>query len=174
MRNRIVPVAATALFLMLSCRSDETCEPGQSSATGQPVSVEELGVEFVEAASVGKQEAVQELFMSREEFQSIFTGENLDETYRMLSAGFLDSVGKVVAQIEGAKYVRMDMENCPEPILARKGTGFGSGIAFGEDTLAFDNIGIVVDTGGRKRNISLDAIVKVGGRWRLLSPVELQ
>lgn len=138
----------------------------------QTMTLDELGKQFVKAAAVGDIDAIERMYITRKEFRMTFSGEGLDTLYDSLHEEFHTSLTKTVPRLEGAQFVRMNMKYCPEPISTRPGMNFGAATFRGE-TLATDNIRVIVKVGEEEREIKLDAQVKVGARWRLLSPIEL-
>ena len=65
------------------------------------------------------------------------------------------------------------MEFCPEPVPVKAGMEFGSGIKFGVDTLATDNIRVIASVDGIEREIKLDALVKVENNRRLFTLIAI-
>ena len=130
---------------------------------------QDLGQQFVVGLNSGRPLEVERLYVSRADLESTFAGEGLGELHAEMLKGFRAAVTKLTTALEGAKYVRMNMEYCPEPIAAKEGTDFGRA-SFKRDTQALDNIRVIVNVGGEEREIKLDALVKVGDSWRLTSP----
>jgi len=146
--------------------------PSPSRKAAGPVicpTPQDMGRQFVAGLSSGGPSDVERLYVSRADLESTFAGEGLEKLHAGMMKRFRDSVTQLTTALAGAKYVRMNMEYCPEPIAAKEGTDFGHA-SFKRDTQALDNIRVIVNAGGEEREIKLDALVKVGDSWRLISP----
>jgi len=134
------------------------------------LSLEELGEQFIVAAHTGDLSAIDRLYTTQEEFAATFSGDGIDELYRTIRTAFDTSISQILPSLKDAKYVRMNMEFCPEPVQTEPGMDFG-GAAFKISTLATDNMHVIANITGKTYDIKLDSLIKVGDKWRLLSPV---
>ena len=134
------------------------------------LSLEELGEQFVAAANAGDLSAIDSLYTTQEEFAATFSGDGVDTRYETIRTAFDTSISQILPSLKGAKYVRMNMEFCPEPIQTEPGMDFGT-VAFKISTLATDNMHVIASITGKTYDIKLDSLIKVGDKWRLLSPV---
>ena len=142
-------------------------------ATLSVETLDELGKRFVESASSQNGEAIMKLFITQDELKATVTGANIDATYLSIKQAFEASLQEILPSLGGSKFEKMNMDFCPEPVPVKAGMDFGSGISFAVDTLATDNIRVIADVAGDKREIKLDALIKVGNNWRLFSPIEV-
>ena len=133
---------------------------------------EDAGRMFVEAMRAGDLDTAKSLFISREEFESIFSGLDLTAFYDRLWNGFVESIETVQPEMRGARFIRMDMSNAIEPIPVQPGHDFGP-VLVTTEVLMLDNVHVMISAAGRSMDLKLDAMVKVGDSWRLLNPVEL-
>jgi len=134
------------------------------------LSLDELGEKFIVAANAGDLSAINSLYITQEEFIATFSGDGIDTLYQTIRPAFDTSISQILPSLKGAKYARMNMHFCPEPIQTEPGMDFG-GAAFKISTLATDNMHVIANITGKTYDIKLDALVKVGDTWRLLSPV---
>lgn len=158
-------------FSLLGCQNS-TDAPPQGGAERTVSTLEELGRQFVTAAAAGDSEKILEMFITRDEFGSTFRGSDLDAPYESLHQQFQNSLGNVLPELTGAQFVKMNLQFCPEPISVEPGTNFGLA-KFAVATLSTDNIRVIADVNGEEREVKLDALVKIGEAWCLLSPVSL-
>jgi len=166
--KKITPILAVLVAAGLAgCQS--VCVKGPPPAT----TLDELGTQFVAAVAVGNIEALNQMYITPDEFKATFSGSDLDTLHASLQEAFNASLKKALPELQGSQFLRMNMKYCPEPVPARPGMDFGP-VVFKVETLATDNIRVIVKVGGEEREIKLDSLVKVGDSWRLLSPdVEL-
>ena len=174
MKSRRI-LAITLSFIFLSgCNKDNPQEQEPPTPPTQNVdSLDELGKRFIESASNENGEAIQKLFITQDELKATLTGANIDATYSSIKEAFEASLQEILPSLKGSKFVKMNMEFCPEPVPVKAGMSFGSGITFGVDTLATDNIRVIANVAGVEREIKLDALIKVDNNWRLFSPIEI-
>ena len=173
---KLRPILAVTLSIMFlcGCKEDKPQEQEIPKPSAQNVeSLDELGKLFVESAGNEDGEAILKLFITQDESKATLIGENLDATYISIKQAFEASIQEILPSLTGATFIKMNMKFCPEPIPVKAGMGFGSGITFGVDTLATDNIRVVANVAGVEREIKLDALIKVGNNWRLFSPIEI-
>ena len=174
MKSRLIIVITLSFIFLSGCKKDNSQEQEPLKPPTQNVdSLDELGKRFIESASNENGEAIQKLFITQDELKATLTGANIDATYSAIKEAFEASVQKILPSLKGSKFIKMNMKFCPKPIPVKPGMSFGSGITFGVDTLATDNIRVIVDVGGVEREIKLDALIKVGNNWRLFSPIEI-
>ena len=131
--------------------------------------LDELGRQFVAAVAMGNIETLDQLYITSDEFEATFLGDDLDALHASLQEKFRASLKKALPRLQGAQFSRMNMEYCPEPIPARPGMDFGP-LVFKTERLITDNTRVIVHVGGEEREIKVDSLVKVGDSWRLLSP----
>jgi len=129
-------------------------------------------VSAASAAGAGDSERIQDMYITRDEFAATFRGRDLHTVYESVRGQFESSLGRVLPELTGARFVRMNLQFCPEPITVEPGTNFGVA-EFAVATLATDNIRVIAAVDGAEQEVKLDALVKVGETWRLLSPVRL-
>ena len=175
MKHRSILVVTLSIILLSGCKNDN---PPQEDArtkplTQQVVSLDELGKQFIKGASSQSDEDIKKLFITQEELKATLTGNDIDATYLSLKKDFDTSIQNTLPSLDGAEFIKMNMEFCPEPVPVKAGMEFGSGIKFAVDTLATDNIRVIASVAGVEREIKLDALIKVGDNWRLFSPVEI-
>ena len=158
----------TTVFVVMAFTGCQNDRPQELQTT----SLDEFGKEFVKAVAVGDIDGIDRMYITPKEFRTTFSGKDLDTLYESSHETFYASLTKTLPSLKGVQFVRMNMEYCPEPISTRPGMNFGVADFRGE-TLATDNIRVIVKVGEEEREIKLDALIKVGARWRLLSPIEL-
>ena len=173
---KLVPILAVTLSIIFlcGCKKDKPQEQETPKPSVQNVEfLDEFGRLFVENASNENGEAILKLFITQGELKATLTGENIDATYISIKQAFEASIQEILPSLKGATFIKMNMEFCPEPVPVKAGMGFGSGITFGVDILATDNIRVVANIAGVEREIKLDALIKVENNWRLFSPIEI-
>jgi hypothetical protein len=174
MKLRPILFVTLSIIFLCGCKNDKPQEQETPKPSVQNVeSLDELGRLFVQSASNEHGEAIAKLFITQEEFEATLTGENIDATYMSIKQAFEASIKEILPSLKGATFIKMNMKFCPEPIPVKAGMGFGSGITFGVDTLATDNIRVVANIAGVEREIKLDALIMVDKNWRLFSPIEI-
>jgi len=164
-------VLFAAAVSLAGCQSS-TEAPPEGGVVSAASTVEELGRDFVTAAGAGDSERIQDMYITRDEFAATFRGRDLHTVYESVRGQFESSLGRVLPELTGARFVRMNLQFCPEPITVEPGTNFGVA-EFAVATLATDNIRVIAAVDGAEQEVKLDALVKVGETWRLLSPVRL-
>jgi len=162
--KRICP--SLAILMSVAVVGCHTGTVGRSPSYATP---DDVGRQFVAGMSSGRIEAVEKVYIPLSEFEATFAGQGLPEVHETLVVEFRKSLGKMMRELKGATFVGMNMENCPEPILAPAGATFGL-LTFERSTPALDNIRVFVEVAGTRKEIKLDALVKVGDSWRLVSP----
>jgi hypothetical protein len=151
------------LLVFLGCNNEA---PKEASA----LSLEELGEQFIVAANAGDLTAIDSLYTTQEEFAATFSGDGIDALYQTIRTAFDTSISQILPNLKEAKYVRMNMDFCPEPIQTEPGMDFGAA-AFKISTLATDHMHVIADINGQTYDVKLDSLIKLGDTWRLLSPI---
>ena len=168
MKEMLKAVVVFAVAVSLAgCQSSTEAAP-QGGAVSTASTVEELGRHFVTAAAAGDSERIQDMYITRDEFAATFRGTDLHTLYESIRGQFENSLGRVLPELTGARFVRMNVHL----LTVEPGTNFGL-VEFAVATLATDNIRVIADVDGAEQEVKLDALVNVGETWRLLSPVSL-
>lgn len=152
------------LALLVVCLTVVGCrqEPGKTP--------EDVAHQFVQAMGDGKLDEAERLFISRQEFVSLFSDPNLDDYYDQLAKRFKDSLNTLRPQMRGCEFVRINLAVEPSPL--EPGRRFGP-VRVRAKTLAFDNVHAVVLINGVERDLKLDELIKVDDSWRLVDAVSL-
>jgi hypothetical protein len=147
---------------------------GTLHPTSQPaeMTVEDLGRAFVAAIAEGNRAALKALYITPEEFRTVFAGENVEQAYTSISQAFDASLEQPLAELRNAKYRALDWHFAKEPRETQPGHPFGP-LQTQVPVVATDNLRVSITTAGVKRSVKLDTVIKVGTQWRLLSPVTL-
>jgi len=97
-----------------------------------------------------------------------FSGNDLGNAYDKIFADVPKRLKKLAKETRGAKFEKMDLSMSP---IAQTKPGMNFGFAsFSVETEATDNARVIAKQEDRLLTIKLDAMVKVGTSWRLLSP----
>ncbi len=129
---------------------------------------EAIGRAFVTAVTEKRSDDAAKLFITKKEFLATFAGDDLSKMYDHMFADLRKRLKKLSGTIQGATYSNMDLHMSPIA-KTKPGMNFGCG-RFIIITEATDNTRVVVKIENRLRSVKLDAMVKVGDTWKLISP----
>jgi hypothetical protein len=165
---------ATAFCILLGLASltsavfaQEKREPKAKPATLYKTP-EAIGRAFVTAVTEKRFDDATKLFITKKEFLATFAGDDLSKVYDHMFTDLRKRLKKLSGTIRGAKYSKMDLSMSPIA-KTKPGMDFGSA-RFIIATEATDNTRVVVRIENHLRSVKLDAMVKVGGTWKLISP----
>ena len=157
-------VLATVLAMTASTRASDRPEPATP---------EELGRLVIASLSAQDTNAMAALCISLDEFKATFAGANREGMYTQLMSRFVAAIPDAMAALANAEFMSMDMRFVPE---AHRTTGVptqpgmdSGGITFKGETFTLDNVWVKVRVADKVRKVKLDAMVKVGKAWRLIS-----
>ena len=127
-----------------------------------------IGRAFVEAVAEKRLDDAKKLFITKKELLATFSGNDLGNFYDKVYADVPKKLKLLAEETNGAKYEKMDLSMSP---IAQTKPGMNFGFAsFSIETEATDNARVVAKQEDRLLTIKLDAMVKVGPSWKLLSP----
>lgn len=128
---------------------------------------------MVEAMRDGDTSKAERLFISRNEFASIFSDPDINTRYDQLAQRFRDSLETLKSEMKDSEFVRMNMNHSGPPGSMAPGKQFGP-VRVKAHALAFDNVHAVVLVNGAERDLKLDELLKVGDSWRLIDATQLR
>jgi len=173
MKTRMHALAvAICIILGVALINSATFAQEKVETKVKPVAVyktpEAIGRAFVAAVAEKRLDDAKELFITKKELLATFSGNDLGNVYEKVYADVPKRLKLLAEEINGAKYEKMDLSMSP---IAQTNPGMNFGFAsFSVETEATDNARVVAKLEDRLLTIKLDAMVKVGASWKLLSP----
>lgn len=181
---------ALILFAIVGCQNNtaqqqETQLPAQLQVLSalDNALIEDLARQFVQAASQGDTQAIQRLFITKEEYKTIFSANDIDSVYTALENDFQKALAELLPMIPNAEFVRMNTYGQTflpiEPGFVTDSCGSRPGQPDNQLEiispliLTGNDVGVIVSVFGQELQIKLDSLIKVGDNWRLANPISL-
>jgi hypothetical protein len=161
---------ASSVVLVVLLTGCTQIPSGRETST---VTYQDTARTFIHAIGSGDLDTAQVHFVSRQDFMSVFTGDDLQGKYEESRRQFVSSLKEILPETAGAHFVKVDLPHSPPPIEIPAGTEIGKELRLSEDTTGLDNTRIWLETEGVQREMYVGVMLKVGNVWRFLSPVKL-
>ncbi len=135
-------------------------------------SLEALGMNVVSALEQDDFARIQGLFLTREQYDKVFSCEVDQDFLKSISREYFISASFLSKDFSDAEFVGLNLKYCPEPIELEAGRRIGP-LKTKVPVAVTDNVRVKILLNGEPRELSLDTAIRVDGEWRLMWPVRL-
>jgi len=168
----VVVVVYALAYLTKQELTPTTLPAGASSSRSESadpdLSYEDLARQTVEALGSGDIEKVESLFVSKEDFLSLVSGENGSTLYEARYKSFVDTLPALASRAKGMLFVEIDMDNTSKPRMITPEMTAKQPTPLLKSILTVGTVYVTTTIDGTQHNLSIGEMVKIGDSWRLI------